>query len=383
MNDDSLLWASGAFTLRIAGPNPGDEPAVVTINQPFAVLGRTGNHLITIDDPAVSVRHVYFHLDPRGLFAVDLATRTGTRVGPEGEPSGWLHEGDWLEVAGRKIEVLSLAIDSDVFPDGLPKNPLDDAGDTPLPRLTLFPEESRREPLLLNSEFVFVGRSLSCGVPVQSASAMKVHCVLVRGLVRVFVVDLVGRGIWRNDLPVKNVSPLADGDSLMIGSSRFQCRIDTPGTFHSALPAVSLGVGTSTATPSTRETFLEGYASSPPLHLIPPDAQAAVLGWMMGQIQARQDESNRRQADFQTDLVRLVAEIHRDNHAVLSRQNATAHIPALAAPKLPPLKIIPTAPPDNPEAAASWLIARVNQLDQENRKGWKDLLGRLAGRKEE
>ena len=228
-SDTASLWASGGFTLRISGPGP-EAASIVVVDRPFAVLGRTGNHRLTVDDPAVSVRHVYLHLDSRGLFAVDLATRTGTRVGPEGEPAGWLREGDSLEVAGCTIEVRELAIDSDVIPAGLPPNPLDDSGDAPLPRLALFPEESRREPLLLNSELVFVGRSPSCGVPVQSPSAMKVHCVLVRGLAHVYIVDLVGRGVWRNDLPVEDVSPLANGDSLMIGSARFQCRIDPPGT---------------------------------------------------------------------------------------------------------------------------------------------------------
>ena len=168
-----------------------------------------------------------------------------------------------------------------------------------------------------------------------------------------------------------------------------------------------MGTSTTVAIPQATETILEGFASPPPLHLIPSEAQAAVLGWMMGQIQAKQDEAHRRQAEFQTDLVRLVAEIHRDNHAVLSKHleradtihkeilqlreemkrrfgsEAAARTVALEAPKLPPLKITPAAPPDNPAAAAQWLIARVNQLDQENRKGWKDLLGRLAGRKEE
>ena len=127
---------------------------------------------------------------------------------------------------------------------------------------------------------------------------------------------------------------------------------------------------------------------------------------MMGQLQSRQDDSSRRQAEFQTELVRLVAEIHRDNHAVLNRHleradaihrelseireemkrrfgDAGPGLPALSGPRPAPLKIAPAAPPDNPEAAANWLINRVNQLDQESRSSWKDLLGRLSGRKED
>jgi hypothetical protein len=60
---------------------------------------------------------------------------------------------------------------------------------------------------------------------------------------------------------------------------------------------------------------------------------------------------------------------------------AVRDFPALSGPKLPPLRIAQVAPPDDPEAAANWLINRVNQLDQESRSSWKDLLGRLSGRK--
>lgn len=406
------LWASGGFTLKIVSPRGAET---IVLGQPHAVLGRASADGLTLDDPAVSSRHAYLHLDPRGLFVVDLATRTGTRVGPSGLASGWLRPGQFFEVAGRRIELIDAPLrgpDDDApaaFGPGEPPSPLDDAGDRPLARLTLFPDDSPAEPLLLNSEFVFVGRSPACGVPVIGQSAMRVHCVLVRGRDSAFVVDLVGRGVWRNDRPVRGGEPLDDGDSLMVGSSRFQCRIEPPGgPPRAGLPAI-LGPTMTSASPLAMtvspagETILEGFASPPPLHLVPAEAQAAVLGWMMGQIQAKQDDAARRQSEFQTELVRLVAEIHRDSHGLLNRhleradaihkelselreeirkkfgENATP-APALEPPKPPPLKIQPAPPPESPQEAANWLIARVNQLDQENRKGWKDLLTRLSGR---
>ena len=416
-----MYWSSGKITLRLA-PESGVRGAstVVEINAPYALIGRGPGAGVRIDDPAVSSRHVYLHLDRRGLFAVDLATRTGTRVGVSRGPSGWLQEGDRLEIAGREIEVLALRHDDleDADP-GEMVNPLEDTGDRPLVRLTLFPDDPPREPLTLNSELVFVGRSPACGVPIASASAMRVQCVLVRDTRAAYMVDLVGRGTWVNDRPVVKVATLSDGDNVMVGSARFSCRIEPFDAPRSTLPALSLGIGRSTpdtTSPTelmTLDTSQGAWgidpAAGPPLHLIPTEAQGAVLGWMMGQIQGRQDEAIRRQADFQTELVRLVAEIHRDNHAVLNRHLERADAihrelselrdelkkrfgeqapmpapsPALAAPRPNPLKITPTAPPQSPDAAANWLIARVNQLDQENRTSWKDLLGRLSGRKDE
>ena len=414
-----MPWQPGGFTLRVA-PDParggsGGGAAVVEVAAPFAVIGRAPGIAVRVDDPAVSARHVYLHLDRRGLFAVDLATRTGTRVGASRAASGWLRPGDSLELAGRRVELLELDLGDDEGESAEdiaepPRSPLDDTGDAPLVRLSLHPEAPPREPLSLNSQLVFAGRGASCGVRIDSPSAMRVHCVLVRGRYSAYLVDLVGRGTWINDRQVADASPLVDGDLLMIGSGRFGCRVEPFGRPRAGLPAPLLGIGLPVASPVDGFTELlpASAMEAAPLHLIPTEAQAAVLGWMMGQIQGRQDEAIRRQSEFQVELVRLVAEIHRDNHAVLNRHLERADaihrelselrdemknrfgVDALPAPATalgtppppPPLRIAPAPPPESPEEAANWLIARVNQLDQENRKGWKDLLGRIAGRKE-
>ena len=130
---------------------------------------------------------------------------------------------------------------------------------------------------------------------------------------------------------------------------------------------------------------------------------------MLGQIRSRQDEIDRRQADFQAEMLRMVAEIHRDNQGALARHleysqeiqrevfrlredvmkrfagpPPAAPLPSYVPPRPTPLRMPPAAPastPENPEASVNWLIARAGKLDQENRKGWKDLLTRLSGRK--
>ena len=413
-----MLWSSGGFSLRVLGSRGGQT---VSVPFPYGVIGRSQNGSLVLDDPAISSRHVYLHLDHRGLFAVDLATRTGTRVGPGGGLSGWLSPGDRLEIAGCSIEVVEIR--QGPMDDGLsaaydlPATPLDDAREAPLARLTLYPEDNPREPLSLNSELVFAGRSSACAVYVTSESAMRVQCALVRTPTAVYVVDLVGRGTWKNHRPVRGAERLLNGDTLMIGATCFNCRILSPDAERSieraGPPALSLGVGSSRENLPAIPTLVSEsrlpasiLPSQEILDLIPVEAHAKVLGWLMGQIQGRQDESNRNQSQFQTELVRLVTEIHRDNQDVLQRHleradaihnelaelrdemkkrfgsEAANQFPALAAPRPQPLKIAPVAPPEDPVAATNWLINRVNQLDEESRSSWKDLLGRLAGRKE-
>src|SRR5579864_5349678 len=103
---EGALWVDGEFTLRIR--EVGSE-RVLRIRRPFALLGRITGSDIRIEDRAVSARHVYLHLDQRGVFGVDLATRTGTRFGELAHSSGWLGPGQSFEVADRRIEQIGRA----------------------------------------------------------------------------------------------------------------------------------------------------------------------------------------------------------------------------------------------------------------------------------
>ena len=202
------LWADGGFLLRVSGP--GEAPgADVRVGRPFALVGRLEGADVRIDDRAVSGRHLYLHLDRRGLFWVDLATRTGTRSGGVEAPSGWLRPGDALEVAGRRIELRECRV-RDPSPDGGPPpgDLLADAGGLPLARVTLYPAHGGpAAPRALGSELVFLGRGVCCGVRVEGASASRTHCVLVRTREGAFVVDLIGRGTWLNGLPLRAPAP--------------------------------------------------------------------------------------------------------------------------------------------------------------------------------
>ena len=162
------------------------------------MIGRITGADVRIEDHRASARHLYLHLDRRGLYAVDLATRTGTRVGPEGRSSGWLSPGDSLELADHRIEVQDIEVAGGLSQD--PTDPLADSRTllTPLARVTLYPSRDPDSPLVLGSELVFLGRSASCGVRIEGASASRTHCVLLRTRTRAYIIDLVGRGTWLN-----------------------------------------------------------------------------------------------------------------------------------------------------------------------------------------
>ena len=400
------LWADGRFSLAVHDPR-GGPPTVVDVDRPYALVGRIGGADVRIDDRGAGARHAYLHLDRRGLFVVDLATRTGTRVGPDGSGSGWIGPGETFEVAGRVVELREAALAGGLVAGG--GDPLADARSLPLVKVTLYPSRDPDAPLALGSEIVFLGRSPNCGVRIEGASASRTHCAIVRGRSGAFVVDLVGRGTWLNDRPLDGASALNDGDSLMIGSARFQVRIRPAGppgrslARTQAVPPPPPAPPPAAAIPEIVNGGLPDLTLPP--GLVPAESQAAVLAWMVGVLQQTQTEMLRRQDEFQHDLLRLIGQMHRENTSLLSRhlekvESINRELSSLRdeigrrfGPEAPALPHHPPSPtprpvpiplpssrglPADPTHATQWLLGKVKQLEQENRSSWRDLFSRLG-----
>jgi len=395
------LWADGGFRLRISEPGQAGPGAEVTIDRPFALIGRREGADVQINDRAVSGRHLYLHLDRRGLFWVDLATRTGTRMDGRERPSGWLRPGGSLEVAGRRIELLECRV-RDALPESgfPPADPLSDAGTLPLARVTLYPNHRGQEsPRALGSELVFLGRGICCGVRVEGATASRTHCVLVRAPESAFLVDLIGRGTWLNGAPFRGAGPLADGDTLMVGSAQFEVRVEPPsGRWLATRPQASTARPPAAGYANSLANSNVNAADPSSWSAFPAEAQGVLLAMMMGQLQAQQGEAMRRQSEFQQAMTGLVRQMQDDQATLLSkhleraeeihrelsslREELAHHVaPPLppTAPKPPPLRIVHAPPAEDPAVTTSWLIDRINQLEEESRTSWKDVLGRLTG----
>ena len=384
------LWADGWLALAPAGPG-GRPGAAVVLDRPYATIGRSEGADLRIDDREVSARHVYLHLDARGLLAVDLATRSGSKIGPEGRRWGWLAPGDSLEVAGHLVEVVEAQVRGDAAfrPEADPLG----LGGPCLWRVGLRGPDPDREPLDLATELVFAGRSAACGVRVEGQGVGKVQCALLRTDRGAFVVDLIGWGTWLNDRPLRGAAPLADGDALRLGEAVYHAVVRPPAAEN--LPAELLAAGRPTSTQ---------LAALPPL---PPglggENQGAILAWMMGVLQAGQGQILQQQQDFERRITRALKQVHREQSGLLNkhldrvenvhrelaslrdeirRRYVPAEVAPPPAPRAPapaavPLRIAATPPPADPEAATAWLLDRVRRIEDESRSTWRDLLGRL------
>jgi pSer/pThr/pTyr-binding forkhead associated (FHA) protein len=405
---DGPFWADGDMMFRVTGT--GAEPdRLVKVRRPFAVVGRAPDADILIDDRAASARHAYLHLDPRGVYAVDLVTRTGTRIKGSDQPVGWLRPGDRIEVAGRKIELLRIRIDGDVVEP--PPCDADLLAETALPSLTgvtLEPRRPNESPWVLGSELVFLGWSASCGIQVKDAAVARTHCALVRSVRGAYLVDLCGRQTWVEDLAVRGASALHDGDLITLGSTQFTARISRPARSPRAqlpdvVPRQEPAALLARVTPA-HETF--PALDLPPLstEIVPAEAQGALLSWIVGAIQSGQGEVLRRQGEFQNALTQILRQMQQDNAALLTaqldriesidrelaslraeidRRNGAGGPVRPAPPNVEPLKIARPAStagdsPTASRASTTWLLDRVNQLEEENRSAWKDLVSRLS-----
>jgi pSer/pThr/pTyr-binding forkhead associated (FHA) protein len=390
--DRSPLWVDGQFTVRLRGPGAGPG-RIIRIRRPFALIGQIPGADIRIDDPAVDGRHALLLLDARGIFGVDLLSRSGTRFAGAGVASAWLGPGDLLEIAGRRVELLQIRIDG--HPVDPPLSDDDPLGDAPsLVALTLEPLDVPGPPWMLGSALAFVGRGDACAIRVENASASQTHCALLRDASNAYVIDLLGRRTMVDDRPVEGASVLLDGDILTVGQARFAVKIEAPTptrreegllvhrpTFHDPHAGpLSGGEG-------GREMTLARSVDREPGRLVALDPRGAMVAMIAEAIGSGRDESfgeildvlRQFQADTATLFEAQIGRVEALNREIASlREEMRGHLgPPPEA--IEPLRLDLIPPPIAPSAEpSSWLLDRLNALETESRSTWKDLLGKIT-----
>ncbi len=424
-------WTDARFALEVHDPG-ATAPRLVPLGRPFALIGRIAHADLHIDDRDVSARHVYIHSDARGLFAVDLATRTGTRFGESEAPCGWLRPGESIEVAGRLIRVASFEVEGrPASPPPCAVNLLTDAGDAPLAGLTLEPVAGRGPSWALGSELAFVGRGDGCAIRLNQANVSRTHCALLRTAHAAYVIDLPGQPTLVNGQPPRGATALGDGDVLSIGQVRFVARVAPPPGSADEVPASrELGlIQSGRDLARVVEPAGGGFADLPvldgrpfPIDLIPPESRGPVLGWMLGTLHAGQSELLRRQDELQESVVAILRHLQADSAARIASQEdridrlaeelrrlaANAHAaprPLAGPPAAPPhpypvpphhsaspshapapppprpARDVPPAPELDPSRSletAAWLLERIDKLGTENKSNIRSFFSRIG-----
>jgi pSer/pThr/pTyr-binding forkhead associated (FHA) protein len=399
---EGIFWVDGDMLFQVEGFGARPD-RLVKVRRPFALIGRSAPCDVVLDDPVVNAQHMYLHQDERGVFAVDLATRSGSRINGEDRMVGWLRPGDSIEVAGFRVELVRARVANVPLRHRTEEAPssaemLADSPRHDLPRVTLDPRIPGERPWVLGSELVFLGGSTACGIRIRDPAVARAHCAIVRSASGAFLVDLADGPTWVEDQPLRpsGALPLHDGDFLTLGNTRFSVRIEPAARTTDTLPARYNGIV---------EVVDRGELASIDPEALSPETQNALLAWMMGTMQGSQGEALRRQGEFQIAVTEALRSIQQDNAALLNahlsriekidrelaalraeivRREGTA--PSRMAPVPPdvtPLNIPRNIPPRAPEAdpsgvhaSTAWLLQRVGQLEAESRSTWKDLLTR-------
>jgi pSer/pThr/pTyr-binding forkhead associated (FHA) protein len=345
------LWTRGEMILKVQAAVRASE-RIVHIRRPFARLGRASGAEITIGAQAASDQHVYFHLDSRGVYAVDLDTRTGTRFSNTEGPAGWLRPGHWLEVAGRRVELLDAQVEGTALePQPCDTNLLAATSRTTLVGAALEPLGTTGSPWVLNSELVFMGRSAACGIPIRDRSVARTHAALLRTETAAYVIDLSGHQTWIDDRPVRGAAIIHNGQVLTLGSARFIVSIE-PATRPASNRELAWVHPTMLETVINPETS-NGSNLPAPLATVAPESERALLAW------------------FDCDLPGLQ---HRNAHA-WTTPPATLRSPT----RVTPLCIARTTQEQTGSlSSTTWLLKRLSQVESQNRSAWRAFLDRLV-----
>lgn len=188
--------ADGPLRLDVVGPDTLSSGRV-TIDQPFALVGREVSNDLTLPHDQVSRRHAYLQVMAGRVFCVDLGSRTGLWWGKRTRGAGWLDTqmqiGPYrLQLPGRTTQPNGASSDS-----SLDWNPLETAAADQriLPRVTLevFNGNVRPVRFPLDRMLTLAGRSTACKAQVPNISVSRYHCALVLTAAGVWIVDLLSR----------------------------------------------------------------------------------------------------------------------------------------------------------------------------------------------
>jgi len=383
--DRGQYWVDGQFTVRLRGL--GSEPSrILRVRRPFALIGRAPTAEIRIDDPTVDDRHAVLILDRRGIFGVDLLSRSGTRFAGAEAASAWLGAGDILEVAGRRVEILQLRIDGSARETTLSND--DPLSDSPgLVDLSLQPMDAPAPPWQIASALAFVGRGDACAIRVDDPSVETTHCAMLRNPSSVHVLDLVGDRVRINDQPVHGSSPLLDGDILTIGEVRFAVTTRSKELLPEDDNIFIYNNNNNELIYASRENRIQELAIHDSDRVVGLNSQGALVAMLLEALGRGRESTGSEvlevlrqfQADTATLFEAQIGRIETMNQEISRlREEIRGHLGPPPEPAVPlQLDLVP--PPVATSAApADWLLDRLNTLETETRSSWKDLLGRIT-----
>ena len=213
------IVADGAPRLSFGLNIRSHEETKAPCRRVVTLLGSRDGCKLTLRHELVSPIHLAVVNDGYQIFAVDLASRRGTRLNGLKLEHERLSDGDVLTVhpweLRVEIEQPAPTGDSDVVPFAL----------EPSPRHVVLEHIASGRILKPTRELCVIGRRNGCDIVVSDRQVSRVHAMLLAYYGRPAIVDLLSRnGTAVNDDPV-TFHYLEEGDTVTVGETRFRVRL--------------------------------------------------------------------------------------------------------------------------------------------------------------
>lgn len=360
--------------------------------RPYVVVGRAPGNDLTLDHPAVSRRHAYLQLIGDQLFAIDLASRTGSYWPDGARPMSWIDPSMTLRIGPYRLGRWGRGSEEEapeeprVSPTARPPEPIGPPLTLEFLDPTAEPPSWRLEPAL-----VLLGTSPACKIQLSGPGVSRFHASLVQTPEGVWAVDLLGRGgLLVNGIPTRSVR-LNHGDTIQVGPHRIRLRDETwPGpTSGGTLPAVI-----------EAETWLMPRVSSAD-HYPGPDALVVPLVRELGRLQQEMADQFQQGLAMMFRLfsgmhqeqmslvreelaeIRRLAEEQRALRAALDRDRAapppSSYRPIAESAPPRPRRPHPHPPRPGGDEAHAALAHRLRELQEEQQGRWQKLLRSVMG----
>ncbi|MFO0810240.1 MAG: hypothetical protein U0746_16585 [Gemmataceae bacterium] len=375
--DDGLLseflHACGATgPLELCVEAAGTELPIV-LGRPFAIIGRTPNADIVVDETEAGWKHAYMQLLGGHLLCVDIQGLYRPSRRPR---CAWVAPGRALRIGETKVRLVRGAPDDTELLDR-----------RQLPTVVLTDDDGKtwkiRRPLTL------IGSCTTCKVQMVGPGVSRIHAALVSIPRGVWLVDLLGRGgIASNDVAGPAV-PCRHGDRLRVGQSFLDVRVLAPGESASTsnlkmiAPPRSQRLSALATAAEVPELMAESLRAQEMIDR--HREQTAIVFRALIEMQREQTRMLRDEMERMDQLSKELAEL-RAEQVRLARSR-----PSLPAPAPRPNIHLPQGPPTRatngsaePSAAQpvdvhAWLDQRVAELQQDRHGAWRRVRSFFGG----
>lgn len=198
----------------------------IQLSDSFAFLGRHPLNSLALNDPSVSRRHAYVQIVDRGVYVVDLNSRTGLQIAGVSSTEGWVSPGQALRIGEYNVEF---------------HGPFDSAEGRPSPLSQISPENDlvlafahendhhRQIFSPIRNPMTLIGKDPRCNLRLIDPRIVSFHASILKTDRDVYIVSIPGNGGVRiNDRLVKS-SMLRVGDRVSLNGLNLEVQLNRKG----------------------------------------------------------------------------------------------------------------------------------------------------------